>query len=44
MDFLYTDIYEDGMVERVTASDEAVNAYHSEQDAEKFKEKMDEQK
>ena len=44
MDFLYTDIYEDGMVERVKASDEAANAYHSEQDAEKFKEKMEDQK
>ena len=39
MNFLYTDIYEDGMVERVKASDEAARAYYNEQDAEKFKEK-----
>ena len=37
-EFLYTDIYEDGMVERVKASDEAANAYYDQQDAEKFKE------
>ena len=37
-EFLYADIYEDGMVERVKASDEAANAYYDEQDAEKFKE------
>ena len=39
MNFLYTDIYEDGMVERVKASDEAARAYYDEQDAEKLKEK-----
>ncbi len=44
MDFLYTDIYEEGMVERVHASNEAANTYHNEQDAEKFKEKIEEQK
>ena len=37
-EFLYADIYEDGMVERVKASDEAANAYYAEQDAEKLKE------
>ena len=37
-EFLYTDIYEDGMVERVKSSDEAANAYYDQQDAEKFKE------
>lgn len=41
-EFLYADIYEDGMVERVKASDEAANAYYDEQDAEKFKEKAEE--
>ena len=38
MDFLYTDIYEEGMVERVKSSDEAARAYYAEQDAEKLKE------
>ena len=38
MNFLYTDIYEDGMVERVKSSDEAARAYYAEQDAEKLKE------
>ena len=33
MNFLYSDIYEDGMVERVKASDEAAKAYYAEQDA-----------
>ena len=42
-EFLYTDIYEEGMVERVKASDEAAKAYYDEQDAEKFKE-MEENK
>ena len=42
MNFLYSDIYEEGMVERVKASDEAANAYYDEQDAEKFKEKAEE--
>ena len=38
MNFLYSDIYEEGMVERVKASDEAAKAYYAEQDAEKLKE------
>ena len=37
-EFLYADIYEDGMVERVKASDEAAKAYYAEQDADKLKE------
>lgn len=37
-EFLYADIYEEGMVERVKASDEAAKAYYAEQDAEKLKE------
>ena len=37
-EFLYADIYEDGVVERVKASDEAAKAYYAEQDAEKLKE------
>ena len=37
-EFLYADIYEEGMVERVKASDEAANAYYDEQDGEKLKE------
>ena len=41
-EFLYADIYEEGMAERVKASDEAANAYYDEQDAEKFKEKTEE--
>ena len=40
-DFLYADIYEEEMIERVKASDEAANAYYAEQDAEKH---LDEQK
>ena len=40
-DFLYADIYEEDMIERVKASDEAANAYYAEQDAEKH---LDEQK
>ena len=36
-EFLYADIYEDGMVERVKASDEAAKAYYAEQNAEKLK-------
>ena len=43
-EFLYADIYEDGMVERVKASDEAANAYYDEQDAEKLKEIQEYQK
>lgn len=38
---MYTDIYEDGMVERVKSSDEAAGAYYDEQYAEKMKEKYD---
>ena len=38
MDFLYADIYEEGMSERVKASDEAAKAYYAEQNAEKLKE------
>ena len=41
-EFLYFDIYEDGMVERVKASDEAARAYYDEQDAEKFKDQAEE--
>jgi hypothetical protein len=37
-EFLYADIYEDGMVERVKASDEAAKAYYAEQNEEKLKE------
>lgn len=43
-EFFYADIYEDGMVERVKASDEAANAYYNEQDAEKLKEIQEYQK
>ena len=35
MDFLYSEIYEDGMTERVAAYDEAAKKYHAKQDAEK---------
>ena len=42
MSFLYTDIYEEGMEERVKASDEAARAYYEEQDAEKFEEEVEE--
>lgn len=35
MDFLYSDIYEDGLTERVEAADKATRAYYSAQDAEK---------
>lgn len=37
MNFLYTDIYEEGMLERVKASNDAANAYYEEQDLEKQK-------
>ena len=37
-EFMYADIYEEGMVERVKASDEEAKAYYAEQDAEKLKE------
>ncbi|MBR2867675.1 MAG: hypothetical protein IKB88_01245 [Clostridia bacterium] len=40
-DFLYADICEEGMIERVKASDEAAKAYYAEQDAQKY---LDEQK
>ena len=40
MDFLYSDIYEDGMSARVSASNDAANAYYAEQDAEKLNEKL----
>lgn len=40
-DFLYADIYEEDMIERVKASDKAANEYYAEQDAEKY---LDEQK
>ena len=30
--FLYTDIYEEGMIERMSAANDAANAYHAEQD------------
>ncbi len=37
-EFLYADIYEDEMVQRVKVSDEAARAYYKEQDAEKSEE------
>ena len=37
-EFLYSDIYEEGMAERVKAADEAARAYYDEQDAEKLDE------
>ena len=40
MDFLHSDIYEDGLVERVNASNDAANAYYSAQDAEKLAEEF----
>lgn len=40
-EFLCADIYEEGLVERVKASDEAANAYYAEQDSEK---QLDKQK
>ena len=39
MNFRYSDIYADGLVERVTASNEAALAYYSAQDEEKLVEK-----
>ena len=42
MNFLCSDIYEEGMVERVRAADEAAKAYYDNQDSEKFKEKVGE--
>lgn len=38
--FLYSDIYEEGMIERVSAANDAATAYHAEQDA-KTKELME---
>ena len=38
MEFLYSDIYEEGLVERVTASDEAAKDYYVKQDQEKIEE------
>ena len=38
IEFLYEDIYEEGMVERVTAANEAAIAHHAKRDAEKEKE------
>ena len=38
MDFLCSDIYEEGMTERVNESSEAAKRYHEEQDAEAMKE------
>jgi len=40
-EFLYADIYEDSMTERVKASDEAARAYYAEQDAENLKEQAE---
>ena len=37
MEFLYDDIYEEGMVERVNASNEAAIAHHAKADAESEK-------
>lgn len=38
-EFLYSDIYADGLVERVKAAAEKAENYYAEQDADKFKEK-----
>lgn len=35
MEFLWSDIYEEGMAERVRAADEVARAYHAQQDAKK---------
>lgn len=37
LEMRYADIYEEGMLDRVIASDEAAKAYYAEQDAEKLK-------
>ena len=34
MDFLYSDIYEEGLVERVRVANEEAEAYHAARDAE----------
>ena len=44
MNFLYSDIYEEDMIDRVKAADEAAKAYYDEQDAEKLKEIQEYQK
>ena len=36
MNFLYSDIHEDGMIDRVKVSDQAAKAYYAEQDVEKL--------
>ena len=38
MNFKYSDIYEEGLIERVTASNDAAQDYYATQDAEKFAE------
>ncbi len=38
IEFLYTDIYEENLTERVEASDRAAKAYYALQDEEKLKE------
>jgi len=38
IEFLYDDIYEEGMVERVAVANEAAIAHHAKRDAEKEKE------
>lgn len=42
MEFLYTDIYEDGMAERVKAANDAVNEYYDALDKEKLAEEYSE--
>jgi len=41
IEFLWSDIYEEGMAERVRAADEAARAYYAQQDAKKDKELME---
>ena len=40
MNFPYSDIYEEGLVERVEESNEAANRYYQEQDAQKYQEQI----
>ena len=40
MSFSYSDIYEEGLVERVEESNEAANRYYQEQDAQKYQEQI----
>ena len=40
MNFSYSDIYEEGLVERVEESNEAANRYYQEQDAQKYQEQI----